>query len=123
MRGLFVGEATAGMLSYLTTSAHLVTIITMKAVLLLHDKIVFSETELIEMVVWRVPKPVEPSNHGFKYRLVYVVNGRRIVGYDNERGKGDHCHLEHLEVPYSFTDVDRLIEDFLYQVRKRRKTP
>lgn len=46
--------------------------------------------DLMEMVVWRVPKPVPPCGHCFKYRLVYVVNGTRVIGYDNERGKGDH---------------------------------
>jgi len=38
-----------------------------------------------------VPTPVPPTTHGFKYRLVYIVNGVRVVGFDNERGKGDHC--------------------------------
>ena len=45
------------------------------------------------MVVWRVPDPVPPSGHRFKYRLVYVESGRRVVGFDNERGKGDHKHF------------------------------
>ncbi|MFM8445155.1 MAG: DUF6516 family protein [Methylococcus sp.] len=48
---------------------------------------------LIEMVVWRVPQPVPPSVHPYKYRLVYIVEGIRVVGFDNERGKGDHCHF------------------------------
>ena len=30
---------------------------------------------LVEMVVWRVPLPVPPSEHGFKYRLVFVRDG------------------------------------------------
>jgi hypothetical protein len=30
-----------------------------------------------------------PSRHGFKCRLVYVVVGRRALGYDNEWGKGE----------------------------------
>jgi len=32
--------------------------------------------------------------------------GRRIVGYDNERGKGDHCHRRDREEPYRFTTVE-----------------
>jgi hypothetical protein len=35
-----------------------------------------------------VPEPVSPLEHRIKYRLVNV----RVVGYDNERGKGDHKH-------------------------------
>ena len=49
---------------------------------------------MIEAVVWKVPNPVEPSQHLFKYRLVYIVGGERVVGFDNERGKDDHCHLD-----------------------------
>ncbi|MEK7075072.1 MAG: DUF6516 family protein, partial [Patescibacteria group bacterium] len=41
-----------------------------------------------------------PSEHPFKYRLAFVHDGKRIVGYDNERGKGDHKHLGKKEMPY-----------------------
>jgi len=74
----------------------------------------------IELVVWRVPTPVPPTRHGYKYRLVYVVDGKRIVGIDNERGKGDHMHLGDREVPYAFVDVDQLIGDFIREVEKWR---
>lgn len=92
----------------------------MKAVLITDFKNAFDDGSLIQMVVWRVPKPVPPTEHGFKYRLVYVVGGVRVVGFDNERGKGDHCHLDGEEIPYDFTTVDRLIEDFITEVDKRR---
>ena len=52
---------------------------------------------LVEMVVWRVPQPVPPSGHPFKYRLVFARGGQRVVGYDNERGKGDHKHIGETE--------------------------
>ena len=64
------------------------------------------------MVIWKVPKPVPPTDHGYKYSAVYVV--------DNERGKGDPCHLDGVEVPYAFTGVDQLIEDFIAAVAARR---
>jgi hypothetical protein len=35
-----------------------------------------------------------PCGHPFKYRLVLIVEGRRAIGFDNERGKGDHRHVE-----------------------------
>ena len=44
----------------------------------------------------------------------------RLVGYDNERGKGDHRHFEGREEPYSFTTPEALIEDFLADVKKLR---
>jgi uncharacterized protein DUF6516 len=71
---------------------------------------------IVEMVVWRVPEPVSPSQHPFKYRLVYVRNGERLVGYDNERGKGDHKHLGPRELKYKFVDVNTLMADFLCDV-------
>jgi hypothetical protein len=74
------------------------------------------------MVVWRVPAPVPPTEHGFKYRAVYAKDGVRIVGFDNERGKGDHSHLDGQEMPYTFTGVDQLGEDFIAAVAARRTT-
>jgi predicted nucleic acid-binding Zn finger protein len=34
------------------------------------------------------------------------------VGYDNERGKGDHKHIKGLEYAYNFTSIDQLFADF-----------
>ena len=71
---------------------------------------------VIEVVVWAVPKPVPPSDHGFKYRLVFVRVGQRLVGYDNERGKGDHRHWGDVEKAYKFVDVPTLLADFMRDV-------
>ena len=75
---------------------------------------------ILEVVIWKVPKPVPPTEHGYKYRAVYFVDGVRIVGFDNERGKGDHCHMDGKELPYTFTSVDQLLEDFIAAVETRR---
>ena len=75
---------------------------------------------ILEVVIWKVPKPVPPTEHGYKYRAVYVVDGVRIVGFDNERGKGDHCHIDGKELPYAFIGVDQLLEDFIATVETRR---
>lgn len=92
----------------------------MKAKLITDFKDVTPEGGVIQMVIWSVPEPVPPSAHTFKYRLVYVLDGKRIVGFDNERDKGDHCHLDGKEHAYSFTSLDQLIEDFIAEVAKRR---
>ncbi len=78
------------------------------------------EGHLIRMVVWRVPEAVPPSNHAFRYRLVHVANGEHLPGFDNERGKGDHCHLDGKEQPYPFVCLERSIVDFIAEVDKRR---
>ena len=61
-----------------------------------------------------------PSDHAFKYRLVFVRAGKRVVGYDNERGKGDHKHTGARETTYRFVDVDTLLADFLRDVEATR---
>lgn len=91
----------------------------MKANLLFEKKEFLPDGGIVQMCVWRVPQPVFGSSHFYKYRLFYGRNGRRIVGYDNERGKGDHCHLDGKEYPYSFSSVDQLVDDFLVEVFKR----
>jgi hypothetical protein len=73
---------------------------------------------VVEMTVWSVPLPVPTSEHAFKYRLVFVRGGQRLVGYDNERGKGDHKHLGGRQYKYRFTDIDTLVGDFLRDVEE-----
>lgn len=73
---------------------------------------------VIQATIWRVPLPVPPSRHELKYSLVYVVDGKRVIGYDDERGKGDHRHYRDREEPYFFTTPERLISDFLVDVRE-----
>lgn len=94
----------------------------MKATLITRSKTILAQGEIVELVVWRVPAPVPPSRHGFRYRAAYIVAGERVVGFDNERGKGDHMHVGGAERPYAFTTVDRLIEDFIAAVDAARRT-
>lgn len=79
------------------------------------------EGGVIELVVWRLPRPVPGSAHEFKYRAVYSVGGERLVGFDNERGKGDHCHIGGRERPYTFVSIERLVEDFIAAVDAARR--
>ena len=90
----------------------------MKAVLITQFKDIAANGYIIEMVVWHVPTPVPPTTHHYKYRLVYIVDNKRVVGFDNERGKGDHKHWNDAEYPYVFNNIETLIEDFLLEVDK-----
>jgi hypothetical protein len=92
----------------------------MKARLITRLKDVTPDGGVVELVVWRVPEPVASSGHGFKYRAAYSMNGVRLVGFDNERGKGDHCHLDGVERPYIFNSVEQMIEDFIAAVDAAR---
>jgi len=84
----------------------------MKAVELICTRIVYSELAFAELVLWRLPKPVEGSLHRFKYRLVYVARAECVLRYDNEVGKGDHRHFGKKESDYVFTTSEQLITDF-----------
>jgi hypothetical protein len=92
----------------------------MSAALVTRFKNITPEGGVIELVVWKVSIPVPPTEHGYKYRAVYSVQGVRVVGFDNERGKGDHCHLDGKQHPYAFVSVDQLVEDFIAAVEARR---
>jgi hypothetical protein len=94
-----------------------------KASLIFEQRIDFEDGAILEIVVWRVPDPVPPSSQDLKYSLFYGRPGVREVGYDNERGEGDHRHLLGTETPYVFTTVERLFEDFEADVRFVRGEP
>ncbi len=87
----------------------------MNAIPVLNDKKVFG-AGFVQLVVWQVRELVPASAHRFKYRLVYVVDGERVVGYDNERGKGDHRPILGQEYPYLFRDIPSLLDDFWQDV-------
>jgi Family of unknown function (DUF6516) len=92
----------------------------MKARLLFRERRLFDDGAIMEMKIWRVPKPVPPTGHGLKYSLFYGYPGRRLVGYDNERAKGDHRHLGGRELPDNFVSVEQLVADFLADIRRIR---
>jgi hypothetical protein len=73
-----------------------------RATLILHRKRCYDEGAILELKLWRVPTSVRGSKHLFKYSLFYGAEGRRLVGYDNEAGKGDHRHYEGHEGAYAF---------------------
>jgi hypothetical protein len=83
-----------------------------KATLLLHEKVVLTGESIIELVLWRLPKPTPERPHGLKYRLYYGRRGVCLVRYDNETGKGDHRHVGGREMPYEFRSVEQLRRDF-----------
>jgi len=92
----------------------------MKATLAFHDKQVLPDGAIVEMKIWQVAAPVRGSAHTLKYSLYYGKDDKRLVGYDNERGKGDHRHTAGGQTRYVFTSVEQLIADLLADVRGMR---
>lgn len=95
----------------------------MKATRAYYDRAELPDGAVVEITIWLVPKAVAGSTHLYKYSLFYGYPGQRVVGYDNERGKGDHRHVGGREQAYSFSTVETLVADFLADVRHSRGEP
>jgi hypothetical protein len=91
----------------------------MKATLLQRGKREMPDGTIVEIVIWQLPEPVPGSNHLYNYRLYYGRDGARLVGFDNERGNGDHSHIDGREKLYDFSDVDTLVRDFFAAIAER----
>ena len=90
----------------------------MKAPALIRRRVVLAPDAFAEVVIWRVARRVLPSAHDFKYRLAYVVAGECVIRYDNERGKGDHRHVDGVEAFYVFSTPEQLMTDFMAEVTR-----
>jgi len=93
----------------------------MKAELLINQRIPLDERSFVEMVAWKLPKPVPASAHTYKYRLAYVVDGTCVMRFDNEAGKGDHCHAGDEERMVAFSTIKELLEAFWAEVDNMRR--
>lgn len=92
----------------------------LKAKLTTKDKFEFYDGAISEIRIWEVP-PSSDKPHGYKYSFVYLVKGKRIIGYDNAEGKGDHRHYGDKEEAYTFKSIDKLFEDFFNDIRRVKK--
>lgn len=90
----------------------------MKAKQLARSRIALGRNAFAETVVWELPVPLAGSGHSFKYRLAYVVRSVCVLRYDNEAGKGDHCHFDNVERAYTFTTPDKLLADFFNDIQR-----
>jgi len=99
-------------LETLTTRPAVGIISNMRTGALMRRRVVLAPDAFVEVAIWRLSRPVPPSEHGFKYRLDYVVADQCVVRYDNERGKGDHRHVGAATMPYTFSTPDQLMADF-----------
>ncbi len=90
-----------------------------RATPVLREKLIDELGNIVELVIWRVPR-THRSPSGVRYRLAFVRRGEEkpAVLYDNHSPKGDHRHVEGVQAPYNFTDVDQLLTDFMADVRR-----
>jgi hypothetical protein len=90
----------------------------MKAELLLKRRVSLADTVFVELVLWQLPRLQPGSQHSYKYRLALVSDGICVLRDDNEAGKGDHLHIGERELPYLFSNVDKLLKDFQHDVEQ-----
>jgi hypothetical protein len=93
----------------------------MKDRLVRHEKIIDEFGNIIEIKMWQLSEPTEDKPHGYKYSLVYIVKGIRVVGYDNAEGKGDHRHIKEVIEPYRFVGLRKLAHDFYRDVERYKR--
>jgi len=92
----------------------------MKARLILDNKTILADGRIIQRKIWRLPQTTGGRSHALKYRLYCGKNGKTIVRYDNEAGKGDHRHVgqEDVESVYVFVSLTQLLIDFDADIEK-----
>jgi hypothetical protein len=92
-----------------------------KAKLRYRQKLAYPDGAIREMVLWQLPRADKERPHSLKYSLYYgTATGECVIRYDNERGKGDHRHYGDYEEAYAFTTEERLVKDFLADIRRHR---
>ena len=92
----------------------------MKAAKVFHEKFRTVEGVIVELKVFRVPKSGE-FPEGYKYSFFAVFKGEVLVGYDNHHPKGHHRHLKKIEIPYEFSNLEQLKDDFTKDLNQALK--
>jgi hypothetical protein len=85
-----------------------------------HVREYLSEDSFLEVKIWQVPRSQEKPE-GIKYSFVYIVQGDKVIGYDNYEQKSDHRHFLGKETPYKFVRLEKLWKDFKKDIDRFRE--
>lgn len=88
----------------------------MSAELLFEDRFVLSGRAFAPVKAGRIPAPLRGSRHRLRNSVVFVVDGKCVLRLDNEAGKSDHRHMDGIETPLEFDDLNGLQADFWKEV-------
>ena len=93
----------------------------MGSILLRREKYVDADGDLVELVLWQVPRSAMYLE-GIRYRLAFLLAGstRPAVLYDNHHPKGHHRHHGVVQTAYPFGTIDQLLVDFLADVQRAK---
>jgi hypothetical protein len=90
----------------------------MKAKLVLHSKQIKGD-EIVEIKIWQLPEIADKTQH-INFSIVYIKDGKRLIGYDNAEGKGYHRHYGLKEEAYHFKTIWGLLDDFKNDLKHLR---
>ena len=93
----------------------------MGAILLRREKYVDADGDLVELVLWQVPRSTAYPD-GIRYRAAFVLAGTTMpaVLYDNHHPKGHHRHRGAAQFAYTFSTVGELLVYFLADVHRAK---
>jgi hypothetical protein len=92
----------------------------MRANLIYHEKRYFEDGSFQEIKICQVPKSKDRPQ-GLKYSFAYIVNDKRVIGYDNYKHKMDHRHYQNEEYRYKFQGLEKLWLDFINDIEQFRE--
>jgi hypothetical protein len=84
----------------------------MKAKLIRFEKFILRKHFTIEISVHEVEDSKRYPDK-LKWGLICIDNrsGKKVL-MDNHHPKGPHIHIDDIEMPYAFVDLDQLVKDF-----------
>ena len=93
--------------------------------IIFEHKYIDQNGDIIEIKILKVPKTTDNLD-GVSYSLVYIKEGKLILGYDNFEGHRingncNHKHINNRLERYEFIDEWKLIDDFMKDVEKIKK--
>ena len=77
----------------------------------IHEKWVTNGGDLLEIKVWSVDRSAS-FPEGVKYSMAFIHGDERVLGFDNERGKGHHEHRLGRESIMEYRDLTHMLRKF-----------
>lgn len=75
--------------------------------------------EVIEVKAWKIGKSKDYPE-GINYRMAYIKNGKRVLGYDNNTSEGHHKHHLETKSNIQFVSLESLFSQFMNEIKKIR---
>ena len=78
-----------------------------------------TQNEISEVNAWKVPKS-RVCPEGISYRMAFIRDGKKILGYDNNTHEGHHKHVLSKKSKIVFTSLEKLFAQFMKEIKAIR---